>query len=455
MIFDQEKHPRKASKMDYGKAIITVLGLQEVDLLDFKIFRKDLRIEAVVQQRRGKECRCLRCGGELGNLHEWYTKKIKGPPLGVFSQVVIKFKTFRAECRTCRGNRSCKSVWIYPKHRSMTCGFVELSGRMMEEMTCEATARLMHSSGMQMMRVDQTRMRYMAQSYKIPGIDYTALAADEVHFRSEKIRNRRSAWSKRWEQKWITNLVDAKLGKVLFNAPGRNSKALRECFSVLSSGQKMAVEYFASDMHEPFISEADKQLPNAKLCVDRFHTVQGANRAFDQVRKEEFRKAQEQFQKNILSGRRRFILVSREKDITSTEQKWIEKLRGLNRPIDYAMLLVEYLHEALDQLSVPSFRKSLVEWYRLVRESGLKPFRKFASTIRYYRELIENYITSRLTTAVCEGINNKIKTLKRMGYGYKNKTYFRHKILQRCGFLNSSSIPTDELLFKVPNPVKC
>jgi transposase len=442
--------------MDYGKAIITTLGLQEVDLLDYKIFQKDLRIEATVVQRRDQGSRCIRCNGELGNLHEWYFKIIKGPPMGVFSDVKIKLKTFRAKCSGCKKNRSCKTDWIYPKHRSMTCGFVEVSGRLMEEVSCEATARLLHSSSMQMFRVDQTRNRFLLQYYKIPNTDYDSLGADEVHFRSEQIKNRKTAWSKRWDQKWITNLVDIKQGKVLFNASGRNSKALRDCFSVLSPGQKMAVEYFASDMHDPFISEAKRQLPNAKLCVDRFHVVQGANRAFDQVRKEELKKAQEQFEKEILSGRQRFILVARDKsNLTNTEQKWIEKLRGINRAIDYGMLLVDYLHQSLDQITKADFRKSLFEWYILVRQSGLKPFRKFAKTIRSYRLHLENYIESRLTTATCEGLNNKIKTLKRMGYGYKNQTYFRHKILQRCGFLNSSSISTDHLLFKVTNPVKC
>ncbi len=58
---------------------------------------------------------------------------------------------------------------------------------------------------------------------------------------------------------------------------------MEDCFSVLSEGQKLAVEWFACDIHEPFISAAKKHLPNAKICVDRFHLVQLLNNAFDQT----------------------------------------------------------------------------------------------------------------------------------------------------------------------------
>ncbi|MBK7892232.1 MAG: transposase [Bdellovibrionales bacterium] len=81
-----------------------------------------------------------------------------------------------------------------------------------------------------------------------------------------------------------------------------------------------------------------------------------------------------------------------------------------------------------------------------------EPFLKFAKTIRKYRRNIEAYITSRLTTAVAEGLNNKIKVLRRMGYGYTNPTSYCRKILQRCGYLNHLSINTDEFFYKVPAP---
>jgi transposase len=205
-------------------------------------------------------------------------------------------------------------------------------------------------------------------------------------------------------------------------------------------------------MHEPFMAVIRTECPNAEICVDRFHLAQKVNEAFDKVRRSEFRKANEdnnKFTKNMLEPHRRFILMARDKDLSKTEKKMLDKLRDANKEIHTGMLLVEYFHKALDKGNVKSFRRALTAWYLVVRESKLEPFLKLAKTIRKYRRQIEAYILSGLTTAVAEGLNNKIKTLKKMAYGYSNKRSFLRKILQRCGFLNHQHINTDDLFYCV------
>ena len=154
----------------------------------------------------------------------------------------------------------------------------------------------------------------------------------------------------------------------------------------------------------------------------------------------------------MLEPHRRFILVARNADLSKSEMKLIDRLRLANKDINCGMLLVEYFHKALDQKTVKDFRKVLTRRYQLCRNTRLEPFLKFAKTLRKYRKNIEAYITSRLTTAVIEGLNNKIKVLRRMGYGYTNPTSYLRKILQRCGYLNHLSINTDEFFYKWPNP---
>jgi transposase len=70
------------------------------------------------------------------------------------------------------------------------------------------------------------------------------------------------------------------------------------------------------------------------------------------------------------------------------------------------------------------------------------PLKDFARLVRKYPLNIETYIRSHLTTAVSEGINNKIKVLKRVGYTYTNEVSIQNKILQRCGLINSRNIDT-------------
>jgi transposase len=441
--------------MDFAKVIIKYLGLKDVVIEDVKQFEKDLRSEITLRQSRFS-CFCPTCGSELKGFHQWDLKELKAPPMGIY-HVKIKFYQPRGHCEVCEGTRMCWVPWLHPRFKSMTCAFAEHAGRLMEEITCEAVGRIVDCDSMLLWQLDQWRMELMLTRMSLPkDIDVSLLSADEVHFRTLKIENRKGLWAKRHKPEFITNLVCFEEGKVLFNAMGRGSKSLEDCLKVLSPGQKLAVEKFAVDMHDPFISVVKKELPNAEVCVDRFHVIQLGNDAFDKVRRHEFKKARasnNEFIHDMLMPHRRFILVAKEKDLSKAEAKMLDKLRTVNKEIHTAMLLVEQLHKAMDKTTVKSFRESLNIFYKVIRESKLKPFLAFAKTIRKYRPHIEAYIKSRLTTAVSEGLNNKIKTLKRMGYGYTNPISFRRKILQRCGYLNHLHINTDDFFFTVPKHV--
>jgi len=441
--------------MDFSRIIIEFLGIQDVIIEDIKRFKKDLRLEIKIRQKR-TECFCTQCGLQFSGVKEWVLKELKAPPLGIYKDVSLKFWQLRGFCDDCQRTSIAKVDWIHEKFESMTCGFAEVAGRLMEEITCEAVSRILKTDSKLMWNLDQYRMKVMLQFLRLPkDIDVTYLCADEVHFRSIKNKDRKSLFAKRYTPKFVTNVVSPSQGKVLFNAMGRDSAALTTALSVLSPGQKLAVEKFAVDMHEPFIAAIKSNCPNAEVVIDRFHLAKQINEAFDKVRRSEFKKAKEgkdEFQKGMLEPHRRFILVARNADLSKSEMKLIDKLRLVNKEIQCSMLMVEYFHKALDQKTVPAFRKSLGRWYQLCRNTRYEPFLKFAKTLRKYRKNIEGYITSRLTTGVIEGLNNKIKVLRRMGYGYTNETSYMRKILQRCGYLNHLSINTDQFFFKWPNP---
>ena len=443
--------------MDFKDAIISFLGLQDVTITDLKVFKKQRKIEVKVKQKRAS-CFCPHCGLQFARVKDWDLKILRAPPLGIYQHVTIKFMQLRGYCEDCDRTAVARVDWIHPKFESMTCGFAEVAGRLMEEITCEAVGRILHSPSKTMWDLDQYRMGAMLQYSQLPSdLNVSYLCADEVHFRTIAIKNRVGLFAKRYRPEFVTNLVCPKAGKVLFNAIGRNSSALSVAMSILSKGQKLSVEHFAVDMHEPFISVIREECPNAEICVDRFHLAEKVNEAFDKVRRSEFKNAKESknsFNESMLEPHRRFILVARNKDLSKSEQKLLDKLRRVNESIHTAMLLVEYFHKALDKPSVKTFRQTLLIWYRVVRESKLESFLKLAKTIRRYRKNIEAYIKSRLTTATSEGLNNKIKVIKRMGYGYTNPISFCRKILQRCGYLNHLSINTDEFFYRLPNPAK-
>lgn len=438
--------------MDFQKVIIELLGIQDVIVENINFHKKTMKLRITVRQDRDS-CFCSGCGMQFDKIKDWYKKTLKAPSMGIYADVEILFYQFRGVCESCDRTELADAHWIHPEFKSMTCGFTEVAGRLMEEITCEAVGRILSADSMTLWRVDQWRMKHLEERLVLPeDLNVSFLAADEVHFRTILNKNRKGLFAKRYVPQFVTNLVSPNYGKVISNALGRDSESLETCLSALSNKQLTSVKKFAVDMHEPFMAVIRTECPNAEICVDRFHLAKKANEAFDKVRRFEFKKAQktnDSSTENMLLPHRRFILVARKKDLSRSEQKLLDKLRSTNKEIHTAMLLVEYFHKALDKATVTSFRNALTAWYLVVRESKLEPFLAFAKTIRRYRKQIEAYIQSGLTTAVAEGLNNKIKTLKKMAYGYTNEQSFLRKIQQRCGFLNHQHIRTNDLFYTV------
>lgn len=423
--------------------ILKSQGLQGVKIERWMTCDEELKLVLYARQNR-EDTVCTCCGNTITHVHEWKLRKIKAAPFGSYEEVWIFLKQLRGNCHICGDKvRSGSVEFSHPEFTNMTFSLVEKSGRLMEEITCEAAARLLRTNPKTMWKLDQYRMKKMKPllNYAERDLDLEKMSADEVHFKT--IFGKKS--SDKNTIKFVTNLVCTNMRKVLSNAMGRKGSSLLSCLNVLAKEQLEKIRFFAVDMHDAFINILGEICPNAKICVDRFHLAKGLNDVFDKVRQGEFKLAREnedKFLMQVLAPHKRYILVEREKNLSKKDFIKLERLLDINKNIFRASVLVEYFHKILDKKSIKEFRAGLILWYRYARESKLKPFLKFASTLRKYRHYIEGYIMSGLTTAVSEGLNNKIKVLKRMGYGYTNPDSFKLKILQRCGLLNSIQIDT-------------
>ena len=446
--------------MDISSIICKFLGLQDLILENIEYFDDEKQIYSQLTVKLPIHlARCADCGGEFFEVHQWHKRTIKAPPLGIYQKIDLTIKFPRGHCSLCHKIKPARLSSLHPKFKNLSCSFVELAGRMMEDATCAATSRWFRSSPSLMWKVDQWRMKHLkSNDYQLPeGINVSELSADEVHFLTYKNKNRVSPFSKKWTPEFITNLVCTRHSKIISNAPGRDSKALRTCLKSLTKKQLSQVKYFALDMNPGFFSTAKKKCPNAEICVDRFHLIQMMNKSVDKVRSQEYRKAQrkkDSFQMTMLGPKRRYLIMeNRNNTSTSVEEdNMLGKLKTLNDNIHNAILITDYFHSILEHKGIKFIIIRVPNRQREVRESKSKIFKKFALKIRKYRKNIEAYIYSRLTTARSEGLNNKIKVLKRAGYAYTNKKSYQNKILQRCGYLNSQWINTNYLFWHITTP---
>ncbi|MBU1222191.1 transposase [Myxococcota bacterium] len=170
------------------------------------------------------------------------------------------------------------------------------------------------------------------------------------------------------------------------------------------------------------------------MVLDHFHVKSYLNKALDTVRKEQLQKARKD--KNgdladLLHCHKKFILMQ----IRSSKRQHdvLEQLAELNSEVYRGMLLKEQFLEVYRSDTRKVASAGLSRWITVAFRSGISAFMELAEKLYRKLHFILNYFVLQITTAIFEGINNKIKRLKRMAYGYKDIGYFLLKIHQHCG----------------------
>jgi len=243
------------------------------------------------------------------------------------------------------------------------------------------------------------------------------------------------AWQK-WH-KYVTNVVDIEQRKVIWNHNHRGKEVLSSFYRALGPPACQQIKGVASDGAQGYLSATREHAPEALIVLDHFHVKSYLNEAVNTVRNEELKKARQQNNNElsqILQGNQRFILLQNK--VTAKKQNLLSKLADLNEPVYQSMLLKEQFLSIYQARNWKTARVNLRDWIKAAIRSNLPPFVELGYKFFRKRHYILNYFRLKITTAISEGINNKIKRLKRMAYGYRDVKYFLLKIHQHCGLLN-------------------
>ena len=170
-------------------------------------------------------------------------------------------------------------------------------------------------------------------------------------------------------------------------------------------------------------------MPHAKIVFDLFHVVASFNRVIDKVRNSEYRKASKE-DKAVFKGSK-YLLLKNRKNLKSQQQRQhLKELLALNETINTVMILKESLKHIWKYRSRFWAAKALDDWCSLARSLNQRSVTTFANTLERYRYGILNHCDHPIHTGKLEGVNNKIKVLKRKAYGYRDLRYFTLKIYQ-------------------------
>lgn len=274
-------------------------------------------------------------------------------------------------------------------------------------------------------RIDKEMLEEKAQELLDPPPAAKNMSVDEVSYQKH--------------HRYLTNVIDTDRKLIIWNDKGRKSEVLDRYYDAIGKDNCLLIESVALDGARTYISSTQRYAKNALIVLDRFHATKKVNEALEHVRKDELTKARANKDEEIVAltnCKQRFMLTKQRRKLTDNQAVNLDKLCQLNEPIYKAVLLKESFLQVYDCEDKEEATKHLLDWIKEAYSSGLEPFKELALKMADKSNYILNWYDKRISSAISEGFNNKIKRLKRMAYGYKDIDYFKLKIHQHCGLLN-------------------
>jgi transposase len=224
------------------------------------------------------------------------------------------------------------------------------------------------------------------------------------------------------KQKFITVVSNLDNGEPVWFGRERKKETLDEFFQTeLSAGQRMRIAAACVDMWEPYRLSIEQWAPNCRIVYDKFHVLQHANQAIDEVRRAEFFRKGGRW-RGLVKGKR-WLLLSRWVNLSSGKRQELNQLFAINRKLLKASLLKESLDRLWMYRYEGAMLRYLQSWIDQLRWQRLRPFQKLAEMLLDHLDGILNYCRTKVPLGVVEAVNGNIKSLLRRGRGYKNLRY--------------------------------
>lgn len=234
--------------------------------------------------------------------------------------------------------------------------------------------------------------------------------------------------------------------RILGVLKGREKIKVRQFLNSIPKALKQTIIAVCTDMYDGYVQAAKESLgQDIPVVVDRFHVAKLYRRCFVQLRKAELSRLRKLLTAEEYKALAPAIaILCRNKPFATREEKEILKpLFKLSSALRAGYKLCCQLTAIYNShIGIKKARNKVGEWIRRVEESGLTHFKTFIKTLEKYKTEIINYFKGRRTSGFVEGMNNKLKVLKRRCYGIFNINHlFQRAFLDISGysFLNGSN----------------
>jgi len=375
----------------------------------YRVYRHEINeaaktLKLWVRRKRGnRKLVCSGCGRKLSEVYDTYEREVRDLPCFEFRTTVV-IELYRVRCPDC--GVKTEKVPQLPSKAPFSKRFEEAVGQACESAPVRRVARQFGLSPSTVRAMDLRYLKRWAASRRKPAL--RQMGIDEIYLGKK--------------QKFLTVVSNLETGEPLWFGRERKKETLDEFFEQHLSGfQRSVIRAACVDMWEPFRQSLEPWVPNCQIIYDKFHILQHASAAVDEVRRAEF------FRKGgpareIVKGKR-WLLLSSWVHLDRSKKRQLNQLFALNRRVMKAYLLKESLARLWDYTYEGAMLRYLQSWIDQLRWQRLAPMEKLAAMLLKHLEGILNYCKTKVPMGVVEAVNGNIKALLRRGRGYRDLNY--------------------------------
>jgi transposase len=362
-------------------------------------------------QQRPRTYRCSVCDSRHVCPRGTQQRTFKAVPIGG-RPVCVVLPIPRVECPSCKVVRQVPLTFADPR-RGYTRAFERYALGLSRLMTIQDVARHLLVSWDTIKDIVKRDLQWRFKKPRLGKLKQIAI--DEISIGHG--------------HRYLTVVLNLQTGAVVFVGEGKGAEALEPFWGRLRAA-RATVEAVATDMSPAYIQAVRENLGNAVHVFDHFHVVKLFNEKLSDFRRELYREATERMDKEVLKGTRWLLLKNPENlDPKRNERERLEEALRMNQPLATVYYLKEDLRQIWEQPDKETATRVLEDWIRRAEASCIKVLQRFAGTRAMHRTGIRAYYDCRISTGPWEGTNNKIKTMQRQAYGFRDQEFFKLKIL--------------------------
>ncbi len=378
-----------------------LLDLKDVTVTNCSIHDAYITIDIEYKARPHE---CPECGYVTSIVHDYRMQRVKDTPIqGKFT--VFNYRKRRYRCPAC-GKRFFEQQPLVPKYHRLSSRFAYyLLTLLKEKRSMKDIANCNDISSAKVLSM------LKLLSYEKPKSLPAVLSIDE--FRGNT-----------GDKKFQCILTDPVHKRIVDILPGRESHYITDYLKTFNNRDK--VQFFVMDMNKAYLDIAKAFFPKATIIIDRFHVARYNTWAFENIRRREQARLDPSLRKYFKRSRR--LLLCRMNSLSDENKQAVHVMLGLAPGLADAYLLKEKFYFFMDAQDSQEARRRLKEFFIFAKQLNMSEYEPCVRMLTNWKEYILNSFDYRYSNGYTEGINNKIKVIKRVAFGFRNFENFRKRI---------------------------